>query len=351
MHQHRTQSISDSIKRKSKIFSLVFFWWYCQTRQPPIGWSISTRARPSGLLIGSASGGEYDVLGRMVGRYIGRHIPGNPNVIAVNMPGAFALNQANHLYLNAERDGTTIGTINNGLPLMEAVGGDGVRFKAAEFQWIGSIAATTEMFVVWRDTGVKSIEDARKMEVVAGSMGRGNFTYVFPALMNDLIGTRFKIVVGYRGGAEINLAMERGEVKARSASELSLRSINAGWLREGKINFLAQAGARTKDPGLQSLPMIEDLARNAEDRAVIELIVAGSKMGRPFAAPPGIPTERLAALRKAFEDVMKDPEFLKDANAISTIVAPVSGAELQAIMDSLHRMPKGVAQRAKKYFE
>src|SRR4029079_18288482 len=121
--------------------------------------------------------------------------------------------------------------------------------------WIGSIAAVTDMLVVWRDTGVKSIEEARQTEVVAGSMGRGNFTYVFPALLNDLIGTKFKIVVGYRGGAEINLAMERGEVKARSGSESSLHSINAGWLRDGKINILVQAGARTKDPGLQSLPM------------------------------------------------------------------------------------------------
>ena len=259
-------------------------------------------------------------------KHLGKHIPGNPSVIGVNMPGAFALNQANHLYLNAERDGTTIGTINNGMPLMEAVGGEGVRFKAAEFQWIGSTAAVTSMMVVWHDKGVKTIEDARKTELVVGSMGRGNLTYVFPALMNDLIGTRFKIVVGYRGGSEINLAMERGEVDARSATESSLRSINTSWLRENKINFLVQAGARSTNQELQSLPMIEDLARNDEDRAVIELIMSAYKMGRPFAAPPGVPPERLTALRKAFDAVMKDPEFLQDAKTITLDVEPVRGA-------------------------
>ena len=303
------------------------------------------------ILIGSAAGGEYDVLGRLVGRHIGKHIPGNPNVLAVNMPGAFALNQANHLYLNAERDGTTIGTINNGLPLMEAVGGDGVRFKAAEFQWIGSTSAVTSMMIAWHTKGVKTIEDARSTELVAGSMGRGNLTYVFPALMNDLIGTKFKIVVGYRGGSEINLAMERGEVDARSATESSLRSINTSWIKENKINFLVQAGARSTTPDLQSLPMVEDLARNAEDRAVIELIMSAYKMGRPFTAPPDVPPERLAALRKAFVEVMKDPEFLQEAKTIDLDVDPVSGAQLQAIMDTLRRMPKTVSQRAKKYFE
>ena len=208
------------------------------------------------VLIGSAAGGEYDVLGRLVGRHIGKHIPGNPNVLAVNMPGAFALNMANHLYLNAERNGTTIGTINNGLPLMEAVGGDGVRFKAAEFQWIGSTSPVTPMIVAWRTKGVRTIDDARSIELVVGAMGRGNLTYAVPALMNDLIGTKFKIAVGYRGGSEIDLAMERGEVDARMSS---LRSIKENWLREGRINFLAQAGARATDKELQSLPMIEDL--------------------------------------------------------------------------------------------
>jgi tripartite-type tricarboxylate transporter receptor subunit TctC len=303
------------------------------------------------ILIGSGSGGEYDVLGRLIARHVGKHIPGNPSVIGINMPGAFALNMANHLYLQAERDGTTIGMINSGLPMMEAVGGDGVRFKSADFHWIGSIAPTTDMLVVWHGKGVKSIEDARKTELAVGSMGRGNFTYVFPALMNDLIGTKFKIVVGYRGGADINLAMERGEVDARSASWSSLRSINAPWLREGKINFLVQAGAKSKEKELQALPMIEDLARNDEDRSVIELIMAGSKMGRPMAAPPGVPPERLAALRKAFDAVMKDPEFLQDATTLSTVVEPVGSAELHAIIDSLQRMPRVVAQRAKKYFE
>jgi len=264
------------------------------------------------------------------------------------MPGAFALNQANHLYLNAGRDGTTIGTINNGLPLMEAVGGDGVRFKASEFEWIGSTSPITTVIIAWHSKGVKTIDDARKTELVVGALGRGNLTYAIPALMNDLIGTKFKIAVGYRGGAEIDLAMERGEVDARMSN---LRSIKDNWLREGSINFLAQAGARSTDKQLRPLPMVEDLARNDEDRAVVELILSGYKMGRPLAAPPGVPPERLAALRKAFDALTKDPEFLQDAKTVNLDVEPIQGAPLQAIMDALQRMPKVVAQRAKRYFE
>jgi tripartite-type tricarboxylate transporter receptor subunit TctC len=358
-------SMRDAKMQASASIATPFRYWLGLSRVLLTGLFLSALAAPAAadsvadfykgkvvrILIGSAAGGEYDVLGRLVGRHLGKHIPGNPSVIGVNMPGAFALNQANHLYLNAERDGTTIGTINNGLPLMETVGGEGVRFKAAEFEWIGSTSAVTSMMIAWHSKGVKTIEDARNTELVAGSMGRGNLTYVFPALMNDLIGTRFKIVVGYRGGSEINLAMERGEVDARSATESSLRSINTSWLRENKINFLVQAGARSTTPELQSLPMVEDLARNAEDRAVIELIMSAYKMGRPFTAPPGVPPERLAALRKAFVDVMKDPEFRQEAKTIDLDVDPVSGAQLQAIMEALQRMPKNVAQRAKKYFE
>jgi hypothetical protein len=166
--------------------------------------------------------------------------------------------------------------------------------------------------------------------------------------MNDLIGTKFRIAVGYRGGSEIDLAMERGEVDARMAS---LRSIKDSGLREGKINFLAQAGARSTDKELHSLPMVEELARNDEDRAVIELIMSGYKVGRPLAAPPGVPPERLATLRNAFDALMQDPEFLQDAKTIGVEVEPIQGAQLQVIMDALQRMPKVVAQRAKRYFE
>jgi tripartite-type tricarboxylate transporter receptor subunit TctC len=302
------------------------------------------------LLIGTSAGGEYDVLGRLVGRHLGKHIPGNPSVIGVNMPGAFGIPMSNHLYSRAERDGTVLGVVNNNHPMLEATGGD-IRFKVAEFGWIGAIAPVENMMVVWATRGVKTIDDARKTELTVGSIGRGNLTYAFPTLMNDLVGTKFRVVIGYRGGAEVSLAMERGEVDARSTSWSSLKSTNSDWIREGKINFLVQAGPRSKEKDLASLPSIEDLARSADDKAVMDLIFAGSRMGRPIAAAPDIPADRLAALRRAYAATMQDPAFRKDAAQSAVDVDPVRGEELEAIVMRVQAMPKHVAQRAKKFLE
>jgi tripartite-type tricarboxylate transporter receptor subunit TctC len=303
------------------------------------------------ILVGASAGGEFDVLGRLVARHIGRHIPGNPNVIGVNMPGAAGLLMTNHLFNNAEQDGTSIGVVNNNHPMLAAVGADGVRFKIGELHWLGSVAPVTDLIVVWHEKGIKSIEQARKTEIVVGSLGRGNLTYYFPAMMNDLVGTKFKIVTGYRGGAGINLAMERREVDARSSSWSSLKTTNAAWLRDRKIDFLVQAGARLNLPEMKSVPSFEALARNDDDLAVIALMMAASKLGRPFAAAPGTPSERVAALRRAFEQTMRDQAFLRDAAAASVEPAPVSGAELTAIVNRVQATPMAVTQRAKKYLD
>jgi tripartite-type tricarboxylate transporter receptor subunit TctC len=300
------------------------------------------------ILVGSSAGGEYDVLGRLIGRHIGRHIPGNPSIIVVNMPGAFGVPMANHLYSIAEPDGTHLGMVNNNMPNLEITGGN-VQFKTTRFGWIGSIAPVENTIVVWAAKGVKTIDDARKTEVIAGAIGRGNIQQIFPTLMNDLVGTKFKVVTGYRGGRQLNLAIERGEVDARSTSWTSLNATNAGWIKAKKVHFLVQAGPRSKEKDLQSLPSIEDLARNADDRAVIDMIFAGARLGRPLAAPPGVPPERLAALRKAFAATMADRLFLQEAQKRSISVDPVSGEALQTILAAMHRTPKATIQRAKKY--
>jgi tripartite-type tricarboxylate transporter receptor subunit TctC len=301
--------------------------------------------------VGASAGGEYDLLARLIGKHIGRFIPGNPNVIIVNMPGAIGVTMSNHLYARAEKDGTALGLVNNNQPIMEVLGVASIRFKLAQFRWIGAIAPVENMIIVRSARGVKTVDEARKTELVVGSMGRGNLTYAFPALMNDLVGTRFKIVTGYVSGPEMNLALERGEVDARSSSWSSLVSTNADWIRDKKIQILVQAGPRSKEKDLASLPSIEDLAKNADDKAVVDLIFAGSRMGRPLAAPPEIPADRLAALRNAFAAVMKDPAFLKDAAAASVTVDPVSSGELEAVIARVQSIPKHVVQRAKKYLE
>jgi tripartite-type tricarboxylate transporter receptor subunit TctC len=174
------------------------------------------RGKTVNVLIGVGVGGEYDIQARLVARHIGKHIPGNPTVVAQNMTGAGGLRMINYLYNVAAKDGTNIGMIANAFPAMQAVGIAGVQFDAGKMQWLGSIAPGVETMTVWHTTGVKNIEDARKREVVAGASARGAITYIYPAMMNELLGTRFKIVTGYPGGNEINLAMERGEVEARN---------------------------------------------------------------------------------------------------------------------------------------
>jgi tripartite-type tricarboxylate transporter receptor subunit TctC len=170
------------------------------------------------MLIGVGVGGEYDLQARLVAKYIGRHIPGQPNVVPQNMTGASGLKMLNYLYNQAPRDGTTIGMIQNGFPAAQAIGRPGIQFDTNQMRWLGTIAPVVETMAVWHTAGVKSIEDARKKEIVAGATARGGITFTYPALMNELLGTKFKIVTGYRGGNEINVAMERNEVQARNNS-------------------------------------------------------------------------------------------------------------------------------------
>ena len=238
------------------------------------------------------------------------------------MTGAGGLKMANYLAAVAARDGTYIGMLSNNFPALQAVGGQGVQFDAGKFHWLGTIAPVVETMAVWHTTGVTSIEDARSREVIAGASGRGAITFVYPTMMNELFGTRFKIVTGYTGGNQINLAMERGEVQARNNTWSSWKATKRAWLDEKKIAVIAQAGPRASD---LDAPSVESFARTPEERQLIELIVSGTQMGRPLATTADVPAERVAALRAAFDATMKDPEFRAEAAAMNFEVDPVSG--------------------------
>jgi tripartite-type tricarboxylate transporter receptor subunit TctC len=305
------------------------------------------RGKTVNVLIGVGVGGEYDIQARLVARHIGKHIPGNPTVVAQNMTGAGGLRMINYLYNVAAKDGTFIGMVANNFPALQAVGGAGVQYDAAKMHWLGSIAPANETMTVWHTTGVKSIEDARQREIVAGASGKGASTYVFPTMMNEFLGTKFKIVTGYKGGNEINLAMERGEVQARNNTWSSWKATKPTWLAEKKITVIAQAGPRAPD---LDAPSVESLARNADDRQVIELAVSGTQFGRPMATNE-VPPERAAALRAAYAATMKDPEFLAEAKALKFEVAPVSGEAMQRLVEKLLGTPKPLAQRAKALLE
>jgi len=199
------------------------------------------------ILIGVGAGGEYDLQARLVGKYLGRYIPGNPTVVAQNMTGASGLKMTNYLASVAPHDGTYIGMVMNGLPALQAVGLEGVQFDAAKFNWLGAMAPVDETITIWHTAGVTTVDGARQKEVVTGATARGSITYTFPQMMNELFGTRFKLVTGYAGGNEINLAMERGEVEARNNTWSSWKATRPDWLRDKKISVIVQSGPRAPD--------------------------------------------------------------------------------------------------------
>ena len=307
------------------------------------------RGKTLTVLIGVSPGGEYDFLARLVARFIGKHIPGNPTVTPQNMVGAGGITEANYLYNVAPKDGTFIGMIQNALPSMQAVGVAGPQFDPAKFNWIGSIAPTVETMALWHTAGVANIEQARAKEIVVGAVGRGGITFTFPTMMNEFAGTKLKIVVGYPGGNDVNLAMERGEVFGRNNTWSSWKTTKKEWLEKKLISILAYAGPKPAD--LNGVPSLEDLAGAEADKQAIRLIAAGTRYGRPLAAAPGVPADRVAALRQAFMDTMKDPEFLKETEANVIDVDPVDGETMRKVSEELAATPQAVKDRARPMVE
>jgi tripartite-type tricarboxylate transporter receptor subunit TctC len=298
--------------------------------------------------IGVGVGGEYDLQARLIAKYLGRHIPGNPNVVPQNMTGASGLKMLNFLYNQAPRDGTAIGMIQNGFPAAQAIGRPGIQFDANKLQWLGTIAPVVETMAIWHTADVRTLDDARKKELVVGATARGGITFTYPALMNDLLGTKFRIVTGYSGGNEINIAMERGEVQGRNNSWSSWKVTKRPWLKEKKLFVIAQAGAKAKD---LEAPAIEDLVKPGADRQLVDLIMSGAALGRPMTTTPDVPEARLRALRAAFLKVMTDPDFIAETAKLNIEVDPVSGEAMQKIVAGVLATPKEVAERARPLLE
>ncbi len=299
--------------------------------------------------IGFTAGGEYDLQGRLVARFIGRHIPGNPTVIATQMTGAGTITLANYLTAVAVKDGSQLGVISNGLPASQATGVIGVNFDARKFFWIGTMAPTIETMAVWHTTGVKTLADAQAKEVVAGATNKGSVTHTMPALMNELFGTKFKIVTGYRGGSDVNLAMERDEVGGRNNSWSSWTATKPQWLAEKKLFVLAYEGPETAE--LAGVPLLSKIAKTEEDRKVVQVVFSGAYFGRPIVTTPGVPADRVAALRAAFDATMKDPDFQAAAAQAKFELQPVSGVQLQKVVEDVLATPAPLLARAKVLME
>jgi tripartite-type tricarboxylate transporter receptor subunit TctC len=299
------------------------------------------------LIISADPGGSYDQIGRLVSRHIGRHIPGNPRVVPENMLGASGRVAANYLYHAAPKDGSVIGVVQQSIPMGQALGESGVQYDAARFNWIGSPVRLDETLVVWHTTGVRTIEDAKKKEVIIGATSPTGMNYVYPKLANELLGTKFKIVSGYPGGTPIVLALERGEVEGRGSNPWSeWKATKPDWVREGKIIALMQMSL-FKHPDLPHVPLMIDLAPNETVKSIFELVSITGEIGRPFVTAPGIPTERLAALRAAFKKMVDDPEFLADAAKSRIDIYAIHGEELDQLVRRVLDSPKSAVELLK----
>jgi tripartite-type tricarboxylate transporter receptor subunit TctC len=302
------------------------------------------RGKTINVLIGVNVGGGYDFEARLLARFMSTHIPGNPTLVPQNMIGAGGIKMANYLYSIAPQDGTAIGMFPNTLIAVQAVGTEGAQYDANKFSWLGTIGTTPLTFAVWHSKGVRTIEEARQKEIIVAASNKGAITYTFPRMLNEFLGTKLKIVSGYQGNSTMTVAMERGEVDAVTNSWDSWKSLNPAWLRENKVNLLVQTEPKSKE---LSIPSVHELARNEDDRKVIQLIVAGDALGKPMAIAPNVPPDRVKALRDAFDATLKDPEFLKAANAARIEISPIPGMQLQETVGKVLATPKHLAERAK----
>jgi len=306
------------------------------------------RGKTVQILIGVNVGGGYDMEARLIARFLGKHIPGNPTVVPQNMIGAGGIKMANYLYAVAPQDGTAIGMFPNTLIAAQAVGIGGVQYDANRFAWLGSMSTSPLTFGVWHTAGVRSLTDARTKEVIAAASNPGAITYTFPRLLNEMLGTKIRIVSGYQGNSTMTLAMERGEAQAVTNSWDSWRATHMHWIREKKVNLLVQSEPKSDDAELSGVPSIQELAQNPSDRRVIDLVIAGDAMGKPMAIAPNAPPERVRALRAAYEATLRDKDFIKAAIAARTEIKAVSGGQLQEIVARVLSTPDDLKVRARK---
>lgn len=296
--------------------------------------TMSTHASP---------GGGYDAYLRLLAAHLGKHIPGNPRVIVVNQPGAGGLTAINYAGRRAPRDGTFLTLASQGILFQQATGGEGLQVSLDDFRWIGNFVKSNDVIVTWYTSPVKNFADARARESSLGTTGTGAVSDQLPLLFNALTGTKFKLIRGYEGASQMNLAMERGEIDGRGANMwASYKVTNPNEIRDHKFNMLVQLGTR-KEPDLPDVPLLADLVKgDARKEAIARFVALAQDNNRPVAAPPGVPAERVTMLRRAFDATMKAPDFLADAKKQRLEIAPMTGEEVQAAVHQVLTTPKEI---------
>ncbi len=310
------------------------------------------RGKTVELLIGAAPGGGYDLAGRTVANHMGRHIPGNPSVIVRNMPGATSLIMTNYLYNVAKRDGTAIGMPTSNIPLeprlkLLSPEGTNVKFDLDRFSWIGTPVQEPQITWVWHTAPASNVEDLRKTTIRMGATTSSADNYILPLIVNQVLATRMQVFTGYQGQNEINLAVERGEVEGNNTGLSNITVNKADWLRDGKVRILLQFGTE-RLPDLPNVPTAIELATTEADRALLRFYAVKFNMARPLVAPPDVPAERVAALRAAFDAVMRDPQYLDEARRIGLEVNPLGGEGIAKLIRQVQATPQDVVERLRE---
>jgi tripartite-type tricarboxylate transporter receptor subunit TctC len=305
------------------------------------------KGRNIDLYIGYSVGGAYDLYARVIGRHLGAHIAGDPTLVPKNFEGAGSLRLANFLYRVAPQDGSAIGTIGRGIAFDPLLIGQGDAFDAQKFSWIGSANNEVSVCVARSDSGITKFEDLFTKELTVGGTGTSADTDQFPRVLNHVLGTHFKIVEGYPGGNDVMLAMERGEVQGRCGwSWSSVKSTHKSWIDDKRMVVLIQLSL-SKHPELPDVPLVMDFAKTDKQRQILKMVFARNVMGRPYLAPPNLPANRLAALRDAFMATMADKDFLAEAGKTELEINPVSGTDVEALVNDVYDTPADVVAEAK----
>jgi tripartite-type tricarboxylate transporter receptor subunit TctC len=298
------------------------------------------------FVIGYPPGGSNDTFGRLVARHIGKYIPGHPTIVPKNTPGAGSFLAVNQIFNVAPKDGTVIGIGAPTIPLDEKLGTQGVRFKTAELSWIGRVDSLINMVFTWKTSPVKTFADALKIESTLSGTGVGSTVSIYPTVMNNVFGTKFKLVMGYKGSNEAMLAVERGEVEGHSTSWTALKVAHPDWIRDKNVTVFVQFALK-RHPELPDVPTAVDLARNDEERAILRAIMNATEVGTAFFTTPGAPADRVSALRRAFDAAMKDADLLSEAEKMRVGVSPLPGEELQKLVAEVSNLSPELLEKVR----
>jgi tripartite-type tricarboxylate transporter receptor subunit TctC len=302
------------------------------------------RGKTVTVIVGFGAGGGYDIYARLLAHYLGNHIPGTPNVVVQNMEGAGSVRASNYVYSVAPKDGTVIAAVNQNMPMYQMLGGAGAQFNATAISWLGSMAYSNGTLYTWSQSGINTLDDAKSRDVLLGGAGTTSDSYIYPTLINGLLGTRFKVINGYAGTKEIHLAIERGEVMGRGGNTwASLTSSNQDWIDQGKISILVQIGFKP-EPELARVPLLIDLVKTPAEKQIVTVVTLPTALGYTNWLAPEVPPARMKVLREAYDATLRDRAFLDEAQKHAMMIRPQTGAEIEALIKQAASVPKPVLE-------